>query len=85
MPHMNYAYDIDEMGHPSVMEMCLEDSYDIPHYGICDYGFIEVDGDTVTAYGKTMIIKNGECINLCKDSESITIAPLVNEGNEEMI
>ena len=85
MPHMNYAYDIDEMGHPSVMEMCLEDSYNIPHYGICDYGFIEVDGDTATAYGKTMIIKNGECINLCKDSESITIAPLVNEGNEEMI
>ena len=25
------------------MQMCLEDSFEIPHYGIVDYGFIDAD------------------------------------------
>lgn len=73
MPHMNSANDIDEQGHPSVMQMCLEDSYEIPHYGICDYGFIEVENNVATAYGKTYLIKGGECIELCGDKESIQV------------
>ena len=42
MPHMNFADNVDEKGHPSIMQRCLEDSFSNPHYGICDYGFIEV-------------------------------------------
>ena len=76
MPHMNNAYDIDEQGHPSVMEMCLEDSYTIPHYGICDFGFIEIHSNKATAYGKTLFIKDGKCIALCGDKEKIEIKNL---------
>ena len=74
MPHMNSANEVDELGHPSVMQMCLEDSYDMPHYGICDYGFIEVVNNKATAYGRTMLIKNGECIELCGDRECIEVS-----------
>lgn len=75
MPHMNFANIIDEKGHPCIRDMCLEDSYAIPHYGICDYGFIEVQGDNAIAYGKTFLIKNGECIEICGDKEKINISP----------
>ncbi len=73
MPHMNSANEVDELGHPSVMEMCLEDSFNIPHYGICDYGFIEIRGGKSIAYGKTFFIKEGEINQLCDDGESIEI------------
>lgn len=81
MPHMNSADEEDEFGHPSVMQMCLEDSYDIPHYGICDYGFIEISNDKAISYGKTLLIKNGECIQLCGDGEQIE----VNDSYSHMI
>ena len=42
MPHINSANDVDELNHPTVMQMSLEDSFEIPHYGIVDYGFIEI-------------------------------------------
>ncbi len=73
MPHMNSANDVDEQGHQSVMQMCLEDSYDIPHYGIYDYGFIEINEGNAIAFGKTLLFKNGECIELCGDGEKIEI------------
>lgn len=75
MPHINSANKIDEKGHPSAMQMCLEDSYQMPHYGICDYGFIEIHGDSAIAYGKTFVIKNGECIQICEDKEKIKLLP----------
>lgn len=74
MPHMNFANNINELGYPSVMEMCLEDSYVIPHYGICDYGFIEVENNIATAYGKTLLIKDGQLLELCGDKESIQVS-----------
>ena len=73
MPHMNYANEVDEQGHSSVMQMCLEDSFSIPHYGICDYGFIEIKDNKTISYGKTLLIKNGKCIELCGDKEKTEI------------
>lgn len=86
MPHMNWATKIDNQGHPSIMQMCLEDSYQIPHLGICDYGFIEIQGNNATAYGRTLLIKNGECVELCGDKESLKLSnELFNIGNNENI
>ena len=79
MPHMNNSEEVDEFGHPSVMQMCLEDSFVIPHVGICDYGFIEIkDGKTV-AYGKTLFIKNGKVMVLCNDKENIDLSEIKKE------
>lgn len=86
MPHMNCANEVDDKGHPSVMQMCLEDSYKIPHLGICDYGFIEIQGKNATAYGKTMLIKNGKCDELCGDKESLKLSnKLFNICNNENV
>ncbi len=74
MPHMNSANEVDDKGHPSVMQMCLADSYIMPHYGIYDFGFIEIQGDSATAYGKTLLIKNGECVEICADKECVKIS-----------
>ena len=63
MPHMDSANNVDEKGHPSVMQMCLEDSFDSPHYGIYDYGFIEIENN-----------KNGKCVELCGDKEKVEIS-----------
>lgn len=73
MPHMNAANEVDEKGHPSVMQMCLEDSFSIPHYGICDYGFIEILNNTITAYGKTFLIKDGKCTEICANNQHISL------------
>ncbi|MBQ3640805.1 Type 1 glutamine amidotransferase-like domain-containing protein, partial [bacterium] len=73
MPHMNFADEIDTNGHPTVMQMCLKDSFEIPHYGICDYGFIEIKEISAIAYGKTLLIKDGQCIKLCDDGETIEL------------
>ncbi len=73
MPHMNNANDIDEQNHPSVMQMSLEDSFSIPHYGIFDYGFIEIKDNKTISYGKTLLIKNGQCIELCGDKQKTEI------------
>ena len=74
MPHMDSANNVDEKGHPSVMQMCLEDSFDIPHYGIYDYGFIEIESNKAISYGKTLFIKNGKCVELCGDKEKVEIS-----------
>ena len=79
MPHMNSAEEVDEQGHPTLMQMCLEDSYTMPHYGICDYGFIEVKDNKAIAYGKTFLIKNGECVEICGDKEKIEISEDYNK------
>lgn len=73
MPHMNSAYEIDEYGHPTVMQMCLEDSFNIPHYGIYDYGFIEIAENKAIAYGKTLYFKDGKCTILCNEKEQIEL------------
>ena len=73
MPHMNSANEVDEQGHPTVMQMCLEDSYSIPHYGIVDYGFIEVKNNKAISYGETLLLKNGKCIKLCNNGEQIVL------------
>ena len=73
MPHINTADERDELGHPTVMEMCIEDSYIISHYGISDYGFIEVKDGKATAYGKTLFFKDGQIEVVCEDDECATI------------
>lgn len=73
MPHMNNANVIENPNNPTVMQMCLQDSYKLPHYGIVDGGFIEVQRNIATAYGRTLLIKNGECIELSGDKESIIL------------
>ena len=85
MPHMNSAEERDELNHPTVMEMCLEDSYEIPHYGIVDYGFIEVANNNASAYGRTLLIKNGECLELCSDKETIKIRDDYNYSKSEQV
>lgn len=73
MPHINTADERDELGHPTVMEMCIEDSHIISHYGISDYGFIEVKDGKATAYGKTLFFKDGQIEVVCEDDECATI------------
>jgi len=73
MPHMNTSNEVDELNHPTVMQMCLRDSYEIPHYGIVDYGFIEVVDGVATAYGKTTYYKDGKEYNVCEDGEHVEI------------
>ena len=43
-------------------------------YGIYDTGFIEIHNGTAISYGKTLLIKNGKCIELCGDKERIEIS-----------
>lgn len=76
MPHMNFANITDDKGHPSVIEMCLKDSFTIPHYGICDYGFVEIINGSATAYGKTFLIKNGKCTQICADQSCTKLSPI---------
>lgn len=85
MPHMNSAEERDELGNPTVMEMCLEDSYDMPHYGIVDFGFIEVVKGKSIAYGKTFLIKDGKNTELCKDKEKVEIDDNYNINNIKTI
>ena len=73
MPHMNSANEVDEQKHPTVMQMCLEDSYSIPHYGIVDYGFIEIINNKIISYGETLLLKNGKCTKLCSNGEHIVL------------
>ena len=82
MPHMNTSNEVDEQGHPTVMQMCLEDSFAIPHFGICDYGFIEIKNNIATAYGKTFLIKNRKCVELCGDGERVALSKNMLNNNE---
>ena len=85
MPHMAGAFDdnVDGKG-KSTYDYCIEDSIKYPMYGIYDYGFIEIHGSKATAYGKTLLIKNGKCIELCGDKEKIEISNNYNYINEKM-
>lgn len=74
MPHMNSANRTDGKGHKTIMQMCIEDSHKIPHYGICDFGFVEVKAGKAVAYGKTLLLKDGACKEICKDGESIELS-----------
>lgn len=73
MPHMNKADTAELPNQPTIMQMCLADSYNIPHYGICDYGFIEIINNKATAYGKTLYLKDGKCTILCSDHEHVNL------------
>ena len=79
MPHMELLMqdDVDGNGKCSY-EYCLEDSYNLPVYGIYDTGFVEIHKGIATAYGKTLLIKDGKCKKLCENQQSIEI----NEGYE---
>ena len=74
MPHMAGAYtdNVDGNG-KNTFDYCLEDSYNFPIYGIFDGGFIEISGGIATAYGKTLLIKDGTCKELCGEGEKIEI------------
>lgn len=75
MPHMSGAFSDNVNGQgKNTYDYCIEDSYDLPMYGIYDFGFIEIQGKKSTAYGKTLLIKNGECIELCGDNESVEVS-----------
>lgn len=84
MPHINTANEVDELGHQTVMQMCLEDSYAIPHYGIVDYGFIEVVNNKATAYGETFYISNGECVKICENGEILDLNGDIVPSNFEL-
>ena len=47
-----------------------------------DYGFIEVLNNHATAYGKTYLIKDGKCVELCGDKQIIEIR---DDYNQEKI
>lgn len=72
MPHMNRA-KIDQIDGTTTYDMCLEDSKTIAHYGIYDGGFIEIGNGIAVSYGKTLLFKDGKCIELCGDKETFTI------------
>ena len=72
MPHMNRA-KIDTLLGKTTYQLCLEDSFDFPHYGIEDGGFIEIVNGVATAYGKTVFIKNGFETVLCENGQKIVI------------
>lgn len=75
MPHMAGAFSDNVNGQgKSTYDYCIEDSYELPMYGIYDFGFIEIQGNKATAYGKTLLIKNGECVELCGDKERVEVA-----------
>ena len=83
MPHMNNSDKINDNGYPSVMQMCLEDSYSIPHYGIVDYGFIEIKDNKIYAFGETYQLTNGKCLTICKNGEMIDLNEFENTKNLE--
>ena len=72
MPHMNRAMT-DEIDGTTAYDMCLEDSKTITHYGITDSGFIEISGGKALSFGATVLFKDGECIRLCENGESVEV------------
>ena len=86
MPHMNRA-KTDMVLDKTTYQLCLEDSYKYPHFGIEDGGFIEIVDGVATAYGKTIFIKNGEETVLCRNGEQVIIEDIQskfeNRGNYE--
>ena len=74
MPHMASSFEdnVDGKG-KSTYDYCIEESINFPIYGIYDFGFIEIYGNKTTAYGKTLLFKNGKCVELCGENENIEI------------
>lgn len=72
MPHMNRA-KTDELCGMTTYEMCLEDSYDCPHYGILDGGYILVKDGVSTAFGRTVYFKDGKEKVLCEEGQSVVL------------
>ena len=74
MPHLGSAYDDNVDGNgKNTIDFCLEDSYSYPMYGIYDYCFIEIANGTQTAFGKTLLIKDGKCTEICDFAQSIIL------------
>ena len=72
MPHMNRA-KTDELCGTTTYEMCLEDSFECPHYGISDGGYILIKDGVATAFGKTIYFKDGKEKVLCEDGQSVVL------------
>lgn len=72
MPHINNA-KTDEIDGNTIYDMCLQDSKGIWHYGIVDSGFIEINSCGATSYGETVLFKDGECFELCKNGECVNV------------
>lgn len=72
MPHMNRA-KTDELCGETTYSMCLKDSYNIPHYGIIDGGYILIKNGKAEAFGKTVYFENGKEKLVCEDGESYVI------------
>ena len=72
MPHMNRA-KTDELCGTTTYEMCLEDSFKCPHYGISDGGYIVIKDGVATAFGKTVYFKEGKEKVLCEDGQSVVL------------
>lgn len=72
MPHMNRA-KIDELCGTTTYDMCVADSFDCPHYGISDGGYILVKDGVATAFGKTVYFKDGKEKVLCEDGQSVVL------------
>jgi len=81
MPHMNRA-KTDELCGMTTYDMCIEDSYKIPHYGIVDGGYILVKDGKTEAFGKTVYFQNGKEIPICDDGESFVIYEKENENEK---
>lgn len=74
MPHMAGAYNDNVDGNgKNTYDYCLEDSFNFSIFGIFDGGFIEISAGKATAYGKTLLIKDGICKELCGNGENIVI------------
>ena len=74
MPHMNISFDDNVDGNgKSTYDFCMEDSYKYPVYGIYDNGFIKIENGIAIAFGKTVLIRNGECKILCGDKHKIEV------------
>lgn len=72
MPHMNRA-KTDELCGDTTYNMCLRDSYDCPHYGIEDGGYILIKDGIATSYGKTVWFIRGKEYVLCEDKQKIEL------------
>lgn len=74
MPHMAGAFNDNVNGEgKNTIDYCLEDSFKFPMFGIYDGGFIEIKNNKATAFGKTLLIKDGKCLEICKDKENCLI------------
>ena len=60
--------------YPTKYSLCIKDSYNCPHFGITDGGYILIKDNVATAYGETIYFKNGKVNLLCRDGETYEIS-----------